>query len=63
MSGVADGDEDKRYRKLADLVGDPLPYGMEANKASLDALVLYAQQQRFLPSHYTVSDLFLDPQL
>lgn len=62
MSGAADGDEDKRYRKLADLVGDPLPYGMEANRASLDALVLYAQQQGFLPSHYTVSDLFLDPQ-
>lgn len=59
---AADGDEDKRYRKLADLVGDPLPYGMEANRASLEALVLYAQQQGFLPSHYTVSDLFLDPQ-
>ena len=62
MSGEADGDEDRRYRKLAELVGDPLPYGMEDNCASLDALVLYAQQQGFLPAHLTVSDLFLDPQ-
>ncbi len=62
MSGAADEDEDRRYRKLAELVGDPLPYGMADNKASLDALVLYAQQQGFLPAHLTVSDLFLDPQ-
>lgn len=62
MSGAADGDEDKRYRKLAELVGDPLPYGMPDNRASLDALVQYAQQQGFLPSYLTVSDLFLDPQ-
>jgi 4,5-dihydroxyphthalate decarboxylase len=62
MSGAADGDEDRRYRKLAELVGDPLPYGMKDNQASLDALVLYAQQQGFLPDHYSVSDLFLDPQ-
>ena len=62
MSGAADGDEDKRYRKLADLVGDPLPYGMGPNRASLDALVLYAQQQGFLSPHFSVSDLFLDPQ-
>lgn len=62
MSGAADGEEDRRYRKLSELVGDPLPYGMEANQASLDALVHYAQQQGFLPARYTVSDLFLDPQ-
>jgi 4,5-dihydroxyphthalate decarboxylase len=62
MSGEAADDEDKRYRKLADLVGDPLPYGMADNRASLDALVQYAQQQGFLPARYTVSDLFLDPQ-
>lgn len=62
MSGAADDDEDKRYRKLADLVGDPLPYGMASNRASLEALVQYAQQQGFLPAYFSVSDLFLDPQ-
>jgi len=61
MSGAADDEEDKRYRKLADLVGDPLPYGMADNRASLDALVQFAQQQGFLPARYTISDLFLDP--
>ena len=62
MSGAADAEEDTRYRNLAALVGDPLPYGLEANRPSLEALVLYAQQQGFLPAHHTVSDLFLDPQ-
>lgn len=62
VSGAADGDEDKRYRNLAKLVGDPLPYGMEPNRPSLEALVLYAQQQGFLPKSLSVSDLFLDPQ-
>jgi 4,5-dihydroxyphthalate decarboxylase len=62
MSGEADGDEDRRYRNLAELVGDPLPYGMADNRASLDALVLYAQQQGFLPAQLSVADLFLDPE-
>jgi 4,5-dihydroxyphthalate decarboxylase len=58
VSGVADEAEDRRYRKLADLVGDPLPYGFEANRASLEALVLYAQQQGFAAKDMAASDLF-----
>jgi len=59
MSGEADGPEDRRYRKLAALVGDPLPYGFEANRASLEALVRYANRQGFLPDPEPLERLFL----
>lgn len=56
------GADEKKYRALAKLVGDdPLPYGIEANRASLEALVTYAWQQKLLPERVSVSDMFLDP--
>ena len=45
--------------ELAAVVGDPLPYGYEANRASLEALVLYARQQRFVPQDTTAETEFL----
>ena len=64
MSGAADDPEDKRYRKLAAVVGDPLPYGFTANRASLEALVHYAHRLGFLPDPEPLEALFLpvDPQ-
>ena len=41
--------EDQRYRALTPLVGDPLPYGMRANRASIEALMTYALQQKLIP--------------
>jgi 4,5-dihydroxyphthalate decarboxylase len=37
---------------------DPLPYGVDANRRSLDALVDYACGQRILPRPYPVEELF-----
>lgn len=59
MSGERDGPEDRRYRKLADLVGDPLPYGFQANKASLEALVRYSTDQGFVRDLPPLEALFL----
>jgi 4,5-dihydroxyphthalate decarboxylase len=59
MSGEDTSDEAKRYKRLSEVVGDPLPYGYEANRASLEALVLYARQQRFVPQSTTVETEFL----
>ena len=59
MSGEKDGPEDRRYRKLADLVGDPLPYGFAANKASLEALVRYSTDQGFVRDLPPLEALFL----
>jgi 4,5-dihydroxyphthalate decarboxylase len=38
--------------------GDPLPYGLANNRASLQALVQFAEEQKILPRAYTVEELF-----
>ena len=60
-SGEASGAEDKRYLQLAKLVGDPLPYGMEANAASFNALARYAYQQRLIPTMQSIESIVHDP--
>lgn len=60
-SGQADGAEDKRYRQLSALVGDPLPYGLDENRASLQALVRYAHGQHLIPAQAPLEELFPDP--
>lgn len=56
------GADEKKYRGLAKLVGDdPLPYGLEENRASIDALITYAWQQKLIPSPVKASSMFLDP--
>jgi 4,5-dihydroxyphthalate decarboxylase len=59
--GTDAGPEDKRYAKLAKLVGDPLPYGLEENRASFEALVRYAQRQNLIPTLPALDAAFFDP--
>lgn len=59
FSGARDEAEDRRYRKLADLVGDPLPYGFSANRTSLEALVRYSEGQGFVKHLPPLEELFL----
>jgi 4,5-dihydroxyphthalate decarboxylase len=54
--------EDTRYRLLTPLVGDPLPYGMKANRASIDALITYALQQELIPKRPALDEVFFDPE-
>jgi 4,5-dihydroxyphthalate decarboxylase len=62
-TGEADGQEDRRYRALVPLVGeDPLPYGIGANRPSIEALVTYAVQQQLMPRRLSVAELFADPE-
>jgi 4,5-dihydroxyphthalate decarboxylase len=60
-SGAANGPEDKRYLRLSELVGDPLPYGMEENAASFNALLRYAYQQHLIPSLPAMQTIIHDP--
>lgn len=54
--------EDRRYLALAQVIGgDPLPYGLEDNAASFEALVRYAHQQGLVPSQPPIASLFIDP--
>jgi 4,5-dihydroxyphthalate decarboxylase len=61
--GQGDKPEDKRYRKFLSLMDDPLPYGMTANRASIEALVTYSLQQGLIPLRPRLDHVFvaLDP--
>jgi 4,5-dihydroxyphthalate decarboxylase len=54
-----DKPEDKRYREFLSLMDDPLPYGMTANRASIEALVTYSLQQELIPTRPQLDHVFL----
>lgn len=60
--GEGETDNDKRYRGFLPLMGDPLPYGMKANRASIDALMNYALQQKLIPERMPLEQAFFDPE-
>src|SRR3984957_18372062 len=62
IGGEANAPEDQRYRALSPLVGDPLPYGLAANRASLEALATYARQQGLVPRPMAMNEMLVDPQ-
>ena len=60
-----DNPADAKDKKLADyskFVGDPLPYGIEPNRASIEALIKYSHQQGLLKRSYDVNEMFVDPE-
>lgn len=59
-SGQGDAAEDKRYRSFLPLMSDPLPHGMAANRASIEALVTYALQQKLIPARPQLDQVFVD---
>jgi 4,5-dihydroxyphthalate decarboxylase len=59
---AAEGDsaDDVKYRKLMALMNDPLPYGMTANRPSIEALVTYSLQQKLIPSRPQLDQVFVE---
>ena len=55
--GVRDEEADKR---LMDLVGDPLPVGVEANRKGLEQIIKYAKSQKIIQKNLTPEDLFTE---
>lgn len=54
---------DKKYAKLREIVGhDPLPYGMAANLATIQALEETAFKQALTPRRMSLDELFVDPE-
>jgi 4,5-dihydroxyphthalate decarboxylase len=54
---------DRKYKRYQKVVGrDILPYGVEANRKSIEALALYAWKQGLTPRLMTVDELFVDPE-
>jgi len=58
--GRGDNPEDKRYRGFFSLMNDPLPYGIAANRPSIEALVTYALQQKLIPSRPALDRIFVN---
>jgi len=54
---------DRKYQALRQIVGpDPLPYGIEANRKTIEALEATAFKQGLTPRRMSMQELFVDPQ-
>jgi ABC-type nitrate/sulfonate/bicarbonate transport system substrate-binding protein len=49
---------DQVYRRVMEITGDPLPYGIEPNRQALEAIVLYSVEQGILSRPVAVEELF-----
>ena len=47
---------EERFRPL--IGGDPLPYGLEANRPGIEICVRYAAEQGLVPEAYAAETLF-----
>ena len=62
-AGHATTASDKKYAKLRSVVGhDPLPYGMNANVKTIQALIDTAYEQTLTPRKMQIGELFVDPE-
>ncbi len=63
-AGQATDKSDKKYLKLREIVGhDPLPYGIEENRKTIEALEATAFKQGLTPRRMAMSELFIDPRV
>ena len=67
LAKLADGDTgfatDDHYRAMQRIVGaDPLPYGIDVNRASIDCLIRYCFEQGLLPRRFAAEEMFVDIQ-
>jgi 4,5-dihydroxyphthalate decarboxylase len=60
-AGAAETADDKKYRGLMPLVGDPLPYGLNENLRSIEAMLTYGLQQNLIPKRMSLDEAFVDP--
>lgn len=59
-AGESVSDKDEHYRAMSKIVGDPLPYGIKANRPSMEALITYCTQQGLLKKKHSVDDMFVN---
>ena len=59
-SGRAE-DADPIHARVMEMIGDPLPYGIDANRQNLQAIVEYSVEQGILSRPFAVDDLFALP--
>jgi 4,5-dihydroxyphthalate decarboxylase len=62
-AGDAKSESDRKYVRLRNIVGhDPLPFGMQANRKTLEALADTAHKQQLTPTRMSLDALFVDPE-
>lgn len=62
MRGLSDKNSTK-YLALRKIVGhDPLPFGIDANRKTIEALEATAFKQGLTPRRMSIDELFVDPQ-
>jgi len=49
---------DQIFQRVMDITGDPLPYGIEPNRQTLEAIVQYSVEQGILSRAVAVEELF-----
>jgi 4,5-dihydroxyphthalate decarboxylase len=49
---------DELHTRVADIIGDPLPYGIAPNRKVLEELLNHAMTQRIITNRMTVEELF-----
>jgi 4,5-dihydroxyphthalate decarboxylase len=63
LAGRSDEKSDETYRKLRKIVGDdPLPYGIEANRTTIEALCRTALHQGLSPRALALEEIIVDPE-
>ena len=59
--GETDSADDRKYRALMPIVGNPLPYGLKENAASIEAMLTYGLQQGLIPRRMPLDEVFAAP--
>jgi len=49
---------DQVFRRVIEMTGDPLPYGIESNRGALESIVRYSVEQGILPRIVPIEELF-----
>jgi 4,5-dihydroxyphthalate decarboxylase len=52
--------DDKFFRRVMDVSGDPLPYGIEPNRPMLEAIIRHDHEQGIIPRRMSVEELFAE---
>ena len=50
--------DDETFRRVMEMTGDPLPYGLEPNRRMLEAVMQYALEQGIISSRVPLEELF-----
>jgi len=57
-TGVTENADDEFFKRVMDVVGDPLPYGIEPNRRMLEAIIGHAVEQGIIPRRVGVEEIF-----